>query len=809
MTKENQISSQKSVFGGEDVVVKKAKRAANPCDACSLSTEKEVLSSGDLTTAKVVFIGEAPGYDETVEGVPFVGRAGKLLRKTIEEAGIKDEDCYYANVCRCRPPGNRTPTNKEIACCMKYLREELADFKGLIVLLGATALSAFLRKGSIKNSRGYGFSDGGHMFFVTYHPSYISRKDEDRYYGLYREDMGKVGSWIDNEFDIDYGVLNTIKDIKEFVERSLESKAILTFDIETTGLNPFDEGAVVLSLAFSNGTHNVVIPLEHSESPFLDSSKDVIEVLKPLFSDKRVRLVAQSGKFDLNWLRVHYGLECHNYWFDTTLAHFLLEGKNSPSKLKEMAWKYTEYGGYDGDVDIESLRDTKFEKLSRYTAIDVLITHRIFVLLFNELNDNSLRLLTEIMCPSVSAFSEMEMDGLKIDYTNLEKFSSTCSNELIELEQKMHNYPAVVGLEKVKGDVINFNSSSQLVEVLKKIGAVPKIHTKKTKSVSTAEKSLETVKTGHPFVADLLKYKKQSKLYSTYLLPYLKDGKWWSEDGLAHGDYDFDRTNTGRTACRAPNLQNIPYPMRPIFMSKYGWFVEPDYSQLELRVIASLADERTLIAEFNDGKDAHELTREIMFGDNSNLSDTKKTEQRKKAKGVNFAVIYGTTKYGLATNLKVTQVKAQAWIDAYYEKYPAIAVYQRAMIKFAEDHGYIETPFGRKRYFNFKRAGLSDKDIEAMHREIKNTLPQSTASDVVVLATGNVWALMRSLNMKSRLGAYIHDNILVDMVEEEVEEFIPQLKIAMEDLEFDWLKVPLVVDIKVGTHWGRLEELDL
>lgn len=778
----------------------------NPCGSCSLHHKKMVKSSGDISTARVVFIGQHPWAEEETQGKPFVGESGLLLKEIFKDIGIDLDDCYLGNVCRCRPSGDAKLTAEQIKNCMGYLRAELASYKGLIVLLGAVPLQAFLGKTSIRNTRGFGFEKDDRCYFVTRNPAspLKSGNDKEKEIDNLRQDLQAVAVYLNNDFSLDYEMLDNVVAVEGFVNNlAAIYQGPLTFDIETTGLDPFAKDARVLSIAFSYGQADTYfIPLP------IGKDKDIINILKPIFSNQNLQLVGQSGKFDLNWLRVHYDLECFNYWFDTTLAHFLLEGKYAPSKLKEMAWKYTDYGGYD-DVDVSKLAEASIEDLGQYNSMDAFVTFELMKIFKEKLTDKQLQLLTEIMCPSISAFSEMEMGGLKIDYANLEEFSDKCRNQLGELEQKMHGYPAVIELEEAKGDVLNFNSSDQLVQVLKKIEAVPKILTKKRQQISTTEKALKTIRPRPPFVVDLLKYKKQSKLYSTYLLPYLKDGNWWSEDGLAHGDYDFDRTNTGRTACRAPNLQNIPYPMRPIFVSKYGWFVEADYSQLELRVLASLANDPVLIADFKNGVDAHEGTRLWMFGDNSELSDVKKTEQRKKAKGVNFSVTYGTTKYGLADSLKISQEKAQAWIDAYYDLHPAIKQYQDTMIKFAKDHEYIETPFGRKRYFNFKRAGLSDKDIEAMHREIKNTLPQSTASDVVVLSAGKVWQMMRAANMQSRLAAYIHDNIMVDMVEQEVEEFIPQLKVIMEGLEFAWLRVPLVVDIKVGTHWGRMEKLDL
>jgi len=320
--------------------------------------------------------------------------------------------------------------------------------------------------------------------------------------------------------------------------------------------------------------------------------------------------------------------------------------------------------------------------------------------------------------------------------------------------------------------------------------------------VSTDEEALEEVEKRHPVIGDILKYRKKDKILGTYLKSY----KEKMVDGMVHGDYGFTRTVTGRLACEKPNFQNIPYSVRPVFTAKNDFLVEVDFSQLELRVLAMYSKDEELVRAFNEGKDIHEETRQAVFGDATGLSKAKKTKQRVDAKSINFGVIYLQTAHGLSKSLSTSKVKAQQWIDAFYAKHPGAVKYIEEMKHLAKNRGYVETFFGRRRHFTFQ-PGLKEAKIAHMYREAVNTPIQGTASDLVLKAMGKMWRKMRRQNMRSRNIAQVHDLILYDVVDSELEDLVGMIRPAMEHLPFDFINVPLVVDIKVGTHWGELEEI--
>lgn len=787
--------------------------SANPCANCSLEGKKQVKSAGDLRTAKVVFVGQAPGRNEEEQGIPFVGRAGKLLHDTLEELEFDEEELAFANVCRCSPPGDRSPTKEEVQCCMRYLSFEIAKVTGLVVLLGAVPLKALVGKSGIGAHRGYGFFKGGKKFLATYHPSFILRTRERVPSGetgqvevAFRGDLLKVKKYIDKKPEIPYNKVLSIKELGEFtssLDTHLKEKGEirLSFDIETTGLDPLDKETEILSIAFSTGDETWAIPLSHPESPFRENIEEVITVLRPYFNDGATKLVGQGAKFDIRFLTKKYGMDITNFWFDTQIAHFLIEGKNVIHKLKSCAWRYTDYGGYD--VDTENLKKTPLDEVLKYNAMDAFVQYKLMEIYSEEMSEKQRDLMTKTIGPAVLAISEMENSGVKVDEENLEKFTVEYTEALIEIETQMHSYPEVVALEAKNQKLLNFNSGDQIRELLIELGLEPKKRTKKRGVASTDEEALEQVEEGHPVVRDILKYRKKDKILGSYLKSYKKK---MDEKSVVHGDYGFIRTVTGRLACERPNFQNVPYGVRPVFKAKHDWLVEVDYSQLELRVLAMYSKDEALVQAFNEGKDIHEETRQAIFGDATGLSKAKKTKQRVEAKSVNFGIVYLISAYGLAKGLKISRVKAQGMIDSHHKLHPKVQVYVEDMKRSAKRLGYVETFFGRRRYFRFT-PDLPEQRIAGMYREAVNAPIQSAASDLVITATGKIWKAMRLLGMKSRLIANVHDSVLFDVFDDELEPLLEMIRPLMEDLPFDWINVPLQVDISIGTHWGELEEL--
>jgi len=299
-----------------------------------------------------------------------------------------------------------------------------------------------------------------------------------------------------------------------------------------------------------------------------------------------------------------------------------------------------------------------------------------------------------------------------------------------------------------------------------------------------------------------LQYRADEKVLGTYLKPYVER----NVQGKINASYSFIGTATGRLASSKPNFQNIPYDTRPVFKSKNGYFLEVDYSQLELRVLAMLSKDEGLMDDFAEGRDVHESTRFTMYGDNSQEDNSTKKRQRVNAKSVNFGLVYGISCFGLSKSLEVSEKEAQAFIDKFYREHPAIREYQRLVQEHVRKYGYIDTPFGRKREFLWN-SNLPEGRRNAMMREAINTPIQSTASDIVICGIGKVWNKMRDKDMKSRMVAEVHDSCLFDCFENELEMLTEMCKEEMEYFKYHWmLDVPLKIDLALGTHWGKLED---
>lgn len=796
------------------------------CKKCPLKGNgPPVQTHGNLAEAVVLFLGQGPGVNEIQQGLPFVGKAGQLLKGIIDKYKIDRENTAFANTVRCRARDSitgkdREPTDKEISCCIKYLREELkeSEFNGLIVLLGATALKAMLRKKGVTKARGYGFFEKGQKYLVTWHPAApLHRQDGSS--GSKKEldgDIRKVKIWMDDKFKLKYTMVDDLTKLCNFllwVDEEIRQNGTLelSFDTETMGFNMFDPAIKILGLSFANDDEAWFIPLEHPESSFKGGTKKIMDYLSPLFTNKNIRLVIQHAKFDLKFILKKYGIIARNLYFDTKVAHFLIVGKFITHKLTGMAWKYTDLGGYD--IDASNLIETPLEEVAYYCCMDSYVTfklRKVFEPMMNKMNEKMMTLLTDIISPSIMAVTEIEVDGLKIDQKNLEEFYSDYSKRLTELESRMHGYSEIVKIEKETKELVNFNSPTQLREVFTAMKLSPTKRTKKKGEVSTDVDALQELQGQHPFIDDFMKYRKDVKVFGTYLAPY----KERQVKGTIHGDYSFITTATGRLACEKPNLQNIPHSIRSLFRAKNDYFIEVDYGQLELRILAGYSFDKTLVAAYLAGEDIHEQTRQALFGDGSKDEKTAHT-QRVVAKTLNFGVVYGITPIGVSKSLtkelerKVDQREAAGYINLFLNKYPAVRKYIKLVKEVVRRDGYLDTYFGRRREFDIY-PGIYANQLEKIYRDAVNFPIQSTASDLVLVATGKIWHKMRDMNMKSKMVAHVHDSILFDLVDNELDIFLKMVKPTMEDISYEWLNVPLVIDLKMGYNWGEgLEEINL
>lgn len=815
---------------------KKKKKDTFYCKTCPLNPQKlkqisemAVHTHGDLATAKILFVGEAPGAEEERQGLPFVGKAGQeILKNTIKKFKIERKDIAFGNIVRCRPKDsggkNRKPDIKEMRRCVKYLKDELdtarvdekgesKPFDGLVVILGATALEGLLNRKSIRLARGYGYLVDGYKYLVTHHPARLLYHPEFK--GEFEDDIRKAGVWLNKKFKLDYEMIDDTTKLCNFllwVDEEIRQRGILelSFDTETTGLDPFDPKNKILGLSLATDTRAWFVPLEHPRSPFKGDSEKIMEYLSPIFINKRIRTTAQHAKFDIKFLWKKYNIVVQNLYFDTKVAHFLIVGKFFTHRLNGMAWKYTDLGGYDVDASTVLLKDIPLEEVAEYGAMDAYVTFKlrlIFEDMLNKMNPEIMNLLTDIICPAIQAVSEIEVDGLKLDMKRLNKFYKEQSERLVELEEMMHSYKEIQTYESKKKELINFRSHPQLRMVFDMFGLKPKKRTKKLGAVSTDEDALLEVKSQHPFIANLIEHRGLEKSFGTYIRPY----KERHREEIIRGDYSFITTATGRLACEKPNLQNIPYRLRPVFRSKYGWFLSVDYSQLELRILAAYSFDETLIDIYRTGKDAHEMTRQILFGDKPK-DELEAHDQRVVAKTLNFGIVYGITPIGVSISLtkalgrNVDQGESESYIRQFFNKYRGVQSYINNVKQTIHRDGFIDTYFGRRRYFDVK---VEPNRLEKVYKEAMNYPIQSTASDVVLYGTGKAWDKMRDEGMISRMNAHVHDEVLFDIPKKELLSVIGLLKPAMENITFPWLNVPLKIDIQIGTNWGELKELEL
>ena len=786
----------------------------DPCLKCTLNqgTEKQVKASANIETAQVLFVGEAPGKEEVEQGIPFVGPAGQKLRQFIRAAGLNEDECAFVNTCRCRPimgQTNRTPNEKEIAYCSRYLEEDLQRFKGrLTVLLGNIPLNAVLGRWKVGSAHGYGFLKDGRHYFVMYHPSYILRDQNKAHDPGYLEDMLKVKAFLDSDHKIPYNIVDDhdkteamVKSILDEAEKRDEG-AILNFDVETSGLDPFSADAKVISMSFTlRDGPTWWVPMNHRESPNLDRHIEIARAVAPLFTHHKVKMIAQNAKFDLKFMRVIYGTESTNLWLDTQLAVFLLTGKSSPQGLHQCAWKYTNYGGWD--IDASNLAEENLTKIADYNTMDTFVTDKLAQIYVKNLTPEAVKFLTTILSKAVYALVEMECEGVSLDFGELKRLNDEYTKNACTLFNKLSSYPEVQTVGTLLQKELNFNSVHHLRAILGELKLVPEKKTKKTGEVSMDEEALESVKDKHPFVSDLLKYRTASKILGTYLIPYSEI----NTNGIIRGEYLLTRTATGRLACQKPNFQNIPKEIRPVFRSRKGMFVEVDYSQMELRVLAMYSGDEVLINAFRNGEDIHEITRMAIFGPNDHLSELARAKQRVVAKSVNFGIVYGESGHSLSKQLKISQREGDKMVEAWYGKYKGVAAFVAMIKKQIHAKGYVESFFGRRRYFP-RELALDKAGWEAYYREGVNAPIQGTASDLLLDAAGRVWNRMRAKRMESRMVMNVHDMVLFDCPEAEIPELLYLIYDEMEHFSFPWVNVPVKVDVSIGTNWGRLAKIE-
>lgn len=597
---------------------------------------------------------------------------------------------------------------------------------------------------------------------------------------------------------LDYQAVTTEAQLAALLDKLSQADTI-GIDTETTSLDAMNASLVGISIAFQAG-EAIYIPVGHSltAAPEQIDLQDVLGRLKPHLENPALKKIGQNLKYDQH-VFANYGIALNGIAGDAMLASYIIESHlgHGLDELSER-WLGLETITYEslcgkGAKQI-SFADVAIGQATEYAAQDADFALRLEAHLRAQMDAKQLEMYEKMELPVAQVLFEMERNGVQIDRTELSRQSAELGAELMKLEQEAY---------AVAGQPFNLNSPKQLQEILFDKMGIPTKGLKKTAKggISTNEAVLEQLAPDYPLPKIILQNRSLAKLKSTYTdkLPEMISPK----DGRVHTTYAQAVAITGRLASNNPNLQNIPIRtaegrrVRRAFTAPQGSvIVSADYSQIELRIMAHLSGDKTLITAFQNGEDVHRRTAAEVFGI---APENVSSEQRRYAKTINFGLIYGMGQYGLAKSLGIDNISAKTFIDRYFARYPGVAEYMQRTKEQAAAQGFVETLFGRRLYL----PDIRNKNANARagaERAAINAPMQGTASDLIKRAMIDVRNCL-SDGIGSKLVMQVHDELVLEVVETEldfVKEKLPQI---MAKVDGGLLDVPLVAEVGVGENW--------
>ena len=589
-----------------------------------------------------------------------------------------------------------------------------------------------------------------------------------------------------------YKLLSGTAELQAFTNTASGLEEIC-FDTETTSINPLVSELVAMAFSWGKGTGYLIhFPESRTET------QAILEIIRPVLESESILKIGQNLKFDIQVL-ANYGIGVRGALFDTMIAHYLLE-PDMRHNMNLLAETYLSYS----PVHIESLigekgqnqknmRVVPVDKLMEYAVEDADVTWQLKNLFYPRIRSGGLEELSAgIEMPLISVLADMERTGVRLNNEDLKAITSGLREDIISLEKEIYS---------LAGTEFNISSPKQLGDILfVRLKLDDNARLTKTRQFITNEEILQRLVQKHPIVEKVLEYRGLRKLLSTYVeaLPLLVN----KNTGRIHTSYNQAVAATGRLSSNNPNLQNIPVrdergrEIRKAFIpEKDHIFLSADYSQIELRLMAHLSQDKSMIADFLSGNDIHAATASKIFG--VELKDVTR-EMRGRAKTANFGIIYGISSYGLSERLTIGRKEAKELIDGYFSSYPGIKVYMDESIRKARDKGFVTTMFGRKRYL---------PDIHSRNQVVRgnaernaiNAPIQGSAADIIKIAMVRIHKRLKEENFSSKMILQVHDELIFEAV-------LPELERLKEMVIFEMsnsvkLDVPLLVDWGTGMNW--------
>ncbi|MCV2886557.1 DNA polymerase I [Aestuariibacter sp. AA17] len=600
------------------------------------------------------------------------------------------------------------------------------------------------------------------------------------------------------------GVYHTILNKEDFLSwlQKLKSAELFAFDTETTSLNYMEAELVGVSFAVEAG-EAAYVPVAHdyADAPEQLDRQWVLEQLKPILESNEYKKVGQHLKYDKNVL-ANYDIDLQGIAFDTMLESYVFNSVASRHDMDSLAVKYLAYNTVKfEEIAGKGAKQLTFnqiplEQAAPYAAEDADITLQLHDAIWNKLSehDTLVSIFNDIELPLASVLARMEQTGVLIDSQQLAQQSQDLAKRILELETEVHN---------IAGESFNLSSTKQLQHILFEKLELPVIKKTPKGAPSTSEEVLQELAHDYPLPKLLMEYRGLTKLKNTYTdkLPHMINAR----TGRVHTSYHQAVAATGRLSSTDPNLQNIPIRteegrrVRQAFVPQSGYkLVAADYSQIELRIMAHLSEDKGLLNAFAEGKDIHKATAAEVFGV---PLDEVSTEQRRSAKAINFGLIYGMSAFGLSRQLNIPRHDAQKYMDLYFERYPGVQTYMETTREQAKSQGFVETVFGRRLYLPDINAsnGARRKGAE---RAAINAPMQGTAADIIKKAMLKVDAWISTLPADDvKMIMQVHDELVFEIKEQKVETYTNTIVSLMEEAVS--LSVPLLVEAGTGENWDQ------
>ena len=617
----------------------------------------------------------------------------------------------------------------------------------------------------------------------------------------------------ESDFKFDKKLITDSSDLSQMIDE-LKGQSLIAFNIYADVKNAITSDVIGVAFAYNSNisgdskislqvdsdsvTKTFYIPLKHSSAENQLRIDDVIGLLKPIFEDENIKKTAHDSKTQFNILR-NLDINAKGIIFDTVLASYVKDPQRHHEldiqAMEQLNHAVPAFAPFEKNKKKQiSFKDANLDSVFDFASDEVFCILELTRYWVKNLDEKELELTYNVEVPLTFVLADMEYIGVAVNESYLHKLTTFMNNELSKIEGKIYD---------LAGIPFNINSPRQVGEVLfDKLGLTAKKKRGKT-NYSTNAAVLEELAEDYEIAQLILDYRKYAKLRSTYTeaLPALIDRK----DNRIHTTYNQTVTATGRLSSSNPNLQNIPVrteegnKIRNAFVAgdrENGLILSADYSQIELRLLAHISQDKHLQEAFNSGVDVHTLTASKVF--DVPVEEVTK-EMRYKSKAVNFGIIYGQSKYGLAKALGISNAEAETFINKYFATYPKVKAYMEATVLQAEENGYVQTIFGRKRYLSTELSSSNGMIREFAKRAAINQPMQGTAADLMKIAMIDFAKKLKENNLKSKMIMQVHDELVVEVYKSELEIVSKLVKEAMELKQP--LSVPLVVDVNVGESW--------